>query len=67
MPDFAGPEVMTAEEMAETWLSVSGYSKQLINLPAWGKVARGFRNGKVTNPERAVGEVSWKDWLQQVK
>jgi uncharacterized protein YbjT (DUF2867 family) len=67
VPDFAGPEVMTAEEMGDAWLSISGYKKQLINLPAWGNVARGFRQGKVTNPERAVGEVSWKEWLQQDK
>lgn len=66
-PDFAGPEILTAEEMAETWLKIMNKSKKMVNLPVWGKVARGFREGKVTNPERSTGEITWRDWLQQDK
>ncbi|MBD3276180.1 MAG: NAD(P)H-binding protein [Candidatus Marinimicrobia bacterium] len=66
-PDFAGPEVLNAETMADSWLKANKLEKKLVNLPVWGGVARGFREGKVTNPQRAVGEISWNAWLQRQK
>lgn len=64
-PDFAGPEILTSREMAETWLRVHGKNKFVVNLPLWGDVAKGFRQRKVTNPDQSRGKVTWEEWLQE--
>lgn len=64
-PDFAGPEVRTLGDMARAWADVRGRTRWTLRLPIPGELARAFREGKTTNPERAEGTLGWEEWLRR--
>ncbi|MDX1468888.1 MAG: NAD-dependent epimerase/dehydratase family protein [Acidimicrobiia bacterium] len=64
LPDFAGPEVLTAEYLARSLLAAQGKTKPILNLPVPGKAAAAFRAGLHTNPDEAVGVKTWDDYLR---
>jgi uncharacterized protein YbjT (DUF2867 family) len=63
-PDLAGPEVMGIEHLARTYMSAVGRTRPLLRLPVPGRVSRAFRDGVHTNPDRAVGESTWSQYLR---
>lgn len=63
LPDFAGPEVLTADYLARTLLAARGKTKPILNLPVPGKAAAAFRAGLHTNPDEAVGVRTWDEYL----
>lgn len=63
VPEVAGPEVLRAGEMARIWLNLRGIQKPIINLPLPGKTMSAFRRGLNTAPQRAVGEITWAEWV----
>lgn len=65
LPDVAGPEVWQAGEMAKIWLRARGSRKPIVHLPFPGKVGAAFRSGMITRPDRAVGKLTWTQWLEQ--
>lgn len=62
-PDFAGPEVHTAEHLARTLMEARGRERPILNLPVPGKAAKAFRSGVHTNPDRAFGIRTWAEFL----
>jgi uncharacterized protein YbjT (DUF2867 family) len=64
-PDIAGPEILTLGEMAKVWMNAQGIHKPIVNLPLPGKVAADFRSGMLTAPDRAVGKITWAQWVEQ--
>lgn len=62
-PDFAGPEVHTAEYLARTLMEIRGRERPMLNLPVFGAAAAAFRQGVHTNVERAVGIRTWEEFL----
>ncbi|HSJ84674.1 MAG TPA: NAD(P)-dependent oxidoreductase [Acidimicrobiia bacterium] len=64
-PDLAGPEILGIEHLARTYMTAKGMERPLISYPKPGRVSRAFRQGLHTNPERAVGKVTWADHLQR--
>jgi uncharacterized protein YbjT (DUF2867 family) len=64
-PDLAGPEILGIEHLARTYMSAKGKERPLLRYPRPGRVSRAFRQGLHTNPERAVGKVTWADHLQR--
>lgn len=62
-PDFAGPQVHTAEYLARTLMEARGRERPMLNLPVFGKAAEAFREGVHTNTDRAVGVRTWEDFL----
>jgi uncharacterized protein YbjT (DUF2867 family) len=65
LPDIGGPEVLTAGELARTWLSAHGLKRLVLPLPLPGKIASGFRHGYNTCPSQRVGKITWSEWLSQ--
>lgn len=63
--DVAGPEVLTLGEMARAWARARDKRRWIVRVPIPGKVARGFREGRVTAPDRAVGSETWEEWLER--
>ena len=63
-PDVAGPEVLTWGDMLRAWLAARRVRKLVLNLPLFGRVAAAFKRGYATAPERAVGRVTWGEWLR---
>jgi uncharacterized protein YbjT (DUF2867 family) len=66
-PDFCGPEILSAEHLARTFMETTGQTKPLINLPTPGPAGRAFRAGLHTNPERAVGVKTWAEFLEGLR
>ena len=63
MPDLAGPEVRTHEELARIWVEAVGSGQRVVVLPAPGPWLAGFRQGTNINPERAVGDITFEQFL----
>lgn len=64
-PDLAGPQILGIEHLARTYMAAKGRRRPLIEYPKPGAVARAFRRGVHTNPDRAVGKVTWAEHLQR--
>lgn len=64
-PDLAGPEVLRIEHLARTYMTAKDTRRPLIGIPRFGPIARAFRAGVHTNPERAVGKVTWSEHLER--
>lgn len=67
LPDFGGPERMTAHEAARIWQAARGSHKPLVPFWSFGAAARGFRGGHNTlpadTPPENRGQLSWREWL----
>jgi uncharacterized protein YbjT (DUF2867 family) len=64
-PDLAGPEILGIEHLARTYMAAKGRNRPLVRYPKPGPVARAFRDGVHTNPDRAVGKVTWAEHLRR--
>ncbi len=65
LPDVGGPEVLTVAEMAPAWLRARHVRRLIVPLRLLGGVARGFRNGFNTCPDRRIGKQTWREWLAE--
>jgi len=66
LPDLGGPEVLTAGQMAHTWLMLRGMHRRVLPLHLPGEVAQGFRRGFNTCPDQPVrGHIPWTEWVQR--
>jgi uncharacterized protein YbjT (DUF2867 family) len=63
-PDVAGPEVLRYGDMVRVWLRAQGRRQLVLNLPLLGRTAAAFRGGGATEPRRAVGRLTWGEWLR---
>lgn len=64
VPDIGGPEVRTLADAARAYLEVSGRRRRILEIPVPGKTARAFREGALTCPDQAYGELRWEDFLR---
>lgn len=64
-PDLAGPEILGIEHLARAYMTAKGLERPLVQIPQMGRVARAFRAGVHTNPDRAVGTVTWANHLDR--
>ncbi|QLH83139.1 SDR family oxidoreductase [Halosimplex pelagicum] len=60
-----GPAVRTLGELARAYREARGLRRPIVRVPVPGGVAREFRNGTATCPDRAVGAVTWESWLAE--
>jgi uncharacterized protein YbjT (DUF2867 family) len=67
LPDFGGPERMTAREAARIWQQARGIRKPIVPVPNFSATSRGFRGGHNTlpadTPAENRGQLSWREWL----
>jgi uncharacterized protein YbjT (DUF2867 family) len=67
LPDFGGPERMTAREAARIWQAARGIHKPLVPFAGFSATSRGFRGGHNTlpadTPTENRGQLSWREWL----
>jgi uncharacterized protein YbjT (DUF2867 family) len=63
VPDFAGPQVRTAAELAHAYLEATGQRKRILEIPIPGKLGRAFREGAQTCPQGERGRVTWEEFL----
>jgi hypothetical protein len=67
LPDYAGPEKMTARHAARLWKRARGVRKPIVEFPRFDPASAGFRAGHNTLPDDAgpdqKGQMSWEEWL----
>ncbi len=60
----AGPQIMTAAEVARTWRAVTGRRALLMPVPVPGRLGRALRSGGLTVSRPDIcGNISFADWL----
>jgi len=60
----AGPQILTASEMAGTWRRVTGRHAVLVRVPVPGRLGRVLRAGGLTASQPDVsGTTSFDGWL----
>lgn len=60
-----GPEAHTLGELLTAYRNARGTWRPLVRLPIPGTVVSGFRAGNATCPDRAIGSVTWEEWLDR--
>lgn len=67
LPDFGGPERMTARQAARMWQEARGVRKPIVPFPSLSAASRAFRAGCNTlpadTPPENRGRLSWREWL----
>ncbi|MFC7135879.1 hypothetical protein [Halobaculum litoreum] len=63
VPAVAGPTVETVGSLARTYRERRGLRRPILPVPVPGSTAAGFRAGHATRPDRAVGTITWAEWL----
>ncbi|MRH93135.1 NAD(P)H-binding protein [Nocardia sp. SYP-A9097] len=63
VPELAGPEVYTMKEVVRAYQDAIGKHRPILSLKAPGKAAKIYKAGGNLNPERAVGEQTWEEFL----
>jgi hypothetical protein len=63
VPDLAGPEICTIEDLARTYLTAVGKRRPIVSVPLPGRVCRAYRAGGHLAPARAVGTIAVEQYL----
>ncbi|MEV8311036.1 NAD(P)H-binding protein [Streptomyces flavidovirens] len=64
VPDMGGPEVREARDLAASTLRAAGRRRPLVPVRLPGKAFRAFREGGILAPDRAVGTVTFEEYLE---
>lgn len=62
-PDVAGPEIRPARDLAGSWLRAHHRRRPVLAVWLPGRVFGAFRRGGHLAPDRAVGRVTFDDYL----
>lgn len=65
VPDMGGPQVRTARDLARATLAAYGRRRPVVAFRLPGKVFRGYRAGGHLAPERAVGRVTFAEYVAE--
>lgn len=64
--EMGGPQILTLEEMADTYLWVRGVHATIRSEPVPGGLYEAFRSGINLTPEHADGKITWEQYLRRV-
>lgn len=65
VPDMAGPEVRTLNDLAHAYLTSSGRRRVILPVRLPGAAFRAFRDGGLVDPDSAVGRLTFEDFLAE--
>ncbi|MEB3368479.1 SDR family oxidoreductase [Saccharopolyspora mangrovi] len=63
VPDMAGPQVRSHEDLTRAYLLANGLRRRVLRLRPPGSVFRALRSGANLAPDRAVGRVTFEEFL----
>jgi uncharacterized protein YbjT (DUF2867 family) len=62
-PDMAGPRIYPMAELVRSYLRAAGKRRPLLPMRLPGQAARAVRAGAILAPERAMGLITWEEFL----
>ncbi|KDN84510.1 SDR family oxidoreductase [Kitasatospora cheerisanensis] len=62
-PDFGGPEIHPATELAASWLRATHRPRRVLPLHLPGRLGTALRHGHLTTPTHPHGTTTWTDYL----
>ncbi len=65
LPDIGGPEVVELADLARAWARAAYLRRWVLSPPVPGKLAAFLRAGSLCCPERAVGRLTFAQWLAE--
>jgi uncharacterized protein YbjT (DUF2867 family) len=65
VPDIAGPRVYGMEELVRSYLRATNRHRLILPIRFPGQAARAIRAGANLDPDRAVGQRTWEDFLTE--
>lgn len=65
-PDLGGPQVRDAADLARTYLRAIGRRRPACSIPLPGKVIRDYRAGHHLTPDRAVGRITFDEFVEAI-
>lgn len=65
LPDVAGPQVLPFARLARMWRSASRTRALVVPVPLLGARGAFLRSGKLCAPDRAVGTITFAQWLAE--
>lgn len=66
VPDLGGPQVRAAAELARTYLRAIGRRRAVWSVPLPGRAMRDYRAGNHLTRERAVGRITFDEFVARV-
>lgn len=63
VPDLGGPQIRSGTELARTYLHAIGRRRPVWSIALPGKAMRDYRMGKHLTPGRAVGRITFDEFL----
>ena len=63
-PDLGGPAVRSFRELAAVWRGAHGSSRRIVPVRLPGRIFAGYRSGAHTVPDRAVGRITFEEYLR---
>lgn len=63
VPDLGGPRPHSLRDLLRAYLRTRGKHRPIVPVPTFGKAAAAFRAGANLATDRAVGRLSWEDFL----
>ncbi|GAA0563760.1 NAD(P)H-binding protein [Paractinoplanes ferrugineus] len=63
--EYAGPQVLTFDELARTWLAARGKRRPIWRLSFPGKMSRAMRAGGQTTDATPAGTRTWRGYLAE--
>ncbi|MES3635918.1 NAD(P)H-binding protein [Mycobacterium intracellulare] len=64
-PDFGGPQARTLDDLARSYLAISGRRRPMAPIRLPGKVFGGIRGGGLLTPEHAAGTITFEQYLEE--
>jgi uncharacterized protein YbjT (DUF2867 family) len=61
--DMGGPQIRPLADLARAYLSATGRRRPIVPVRLAGKAYAGYRSGAQLTPERAVGKVTFEEFL----
>jgi uncharacterized protein YbjT (DUF2867 family) len=65
-PDFGGPQARPLDDLARSYLSITGKRRPIVPIRLPGKVFGGIRGGGLLAPEHADGTITFERYLAEL-
>ncbi len=65
-PEIGGPQVLTIEQAAESYLRIRGINAQVRSEPLKSDIYDLFRSDAILTPRNKIGKITWEDFLISV-